>query len=71
MTTHEENVKVEKKLVRKEFWKFNPKWKRKYFSPNKAQNDYPADIRAAFVQYVDSLERDGTISEEAANEVTL
>ena len=35
------------------------------------QNEYPADVRMAFVEYVDSLARDGVISERLADNVTL
>ena len=38
---------------------------------NRRQNEQPADIRCAFVDYVDSLARDGTISEALAARVTL
>lgn len=37
----------------------------------KRQNELPADLRAAFVDYVDHLQRDGTISESLAQRVTL
>ena len=37
----------------------------------KSQNDYPADVRAAFVDYIDVLARGGEISEALAGRVTL
>jgi hypothetical protein len=37
----------------------------------KHQNDLPTDIRCAFVDFVDSLQRDGTIDDELAQRVTL
>lgn len=37
----------------------------------KVQNEYPADTRMAFVDYVDSLARSGDISEALAGRVTL
>ena len=37
----------------------------------KRHNDLPVDVRCAFVDYVDALARDGTISEALANRVTL
>ena len=37
----------------------------------KRQNDLPADLRMAFCDYVDGLQRDGTISEALASRVTL
>jgi hypothetical protein len=60
------------KQVRESFWN--------YYYPNgiprgvyksKRQNKQPADIRMAFVDYVDMLSRDGTISEQLAQRVTL
>ncbi len=35
------------------------------------QNDLPTDVRCAFVDYVDSLAREGSISQLLAHEVTL
>jgi len=35
------------------------------------QNDYPADIRLAWVEYVDHCYRDGLISDRVANNATL
>ena len=37
----------------------------------KLQNDLPADLRIAFVDFVDHLARDGAISEALAQRVTL
>ena len=37
----------------------------------KTQNDYPADIRCAFVDYTDKLQREGAISQQTADKVTL
>jgi len=37
----------------------------------KSQNDYPADVRMAFVEYIDNLERAGQISEALAQRATL
>ena len=42
---------------------------RKFYG--KSQNDLPADVRAAFVDFVDYLQREGTISESLAAKVTL
>lgn len=61
--------------VRNSFWKTHPYNRRmkksngvvRYFE----QNDYPADVRAAFVFYVDFLQKDGVISEELAYNITL
>jgi len=37
----------------------------------KRQNDLPCDLRCAFVDYVDHLQKNGDISETLANRVTL
>ncbi len=37
----------------------------------RTQNEYPATVRCAFVDYVDSLSRDGVISSTLAHNVTL
>jgi hypothetical protein len=42
---------------------------RKYYG--KSQNELPTDIRCAFVDYVDHLARDGAITENLAQRVTL
>lgn len=36
----------------------------------KSQNQLPADVRMAFVDFVDNLERDGAISARLAGRVT-
>jgi hypothetical protein len=56
--------------VRKAFWESFPEFKSEY-RVNKRQNSYNATIRTTFVDYVDSLAKDGTISEKLANRVTL
>jgi hypothetical protein len=56
--------------VRNSFWDSFPE-----FAPErrtrKRQNDYRADIRMSFVDYVDGLARNGEITEKLASEVTL
>lgn len=37
----------------------------------KTQNELPTDVRCAFVDFVDYLAREGTISESLAHRVTL
>jgi hypothetical protein len=56
--------------VRASFWNDNQNFK-KDFRVNKRQNQYSTDIRCAFVDYVDSLRKNGLISEKLANRVTL
>lgn len=56
--------------IRDSFWETFPQ-----FAPErrtrKRQDDYRADIRMSFIDYVDSLRRDGQISEALASRVTL
>jgi hypothetical protein len=56
--------------VRKSFWLTFTEFKSEYRA-KKRQNSYNATIRSAFVDYVDSLAKDGTISYKLANRVTL
>jgi hypothetical protein len=58
------------KQVRESFWEAFPQYASERRT-RKRQNDYRADIRMAFVDYVDMLSRDGTISEKLALRVTL
>ena len=37
----------------------------------KRQNDLPADIRMAFVDYIDGLQKSGIITEKLASTITL
>jgi hypothetical protein len=37
----------------------------------KNQNDYPADIRCAFVEYIETLYRSKQITEKTADNITL
>ncbi len=56
--------------VRKSFWGAFPEFKNQ-FRKTYRQNNYCADIRCAFVDYVDSLQKDGVITEKLAHRVTL
>lgn len=56
--------------VRNSFWASFPEFKNQYRITYK-QNQYNATIRSSFVDFVDSLRRDGQISENLANRVTL
>lgn len=56
--------------VRESFWNVFPQFQSER-KATKRQNQYNATIRSAFVQYVDSLQRDGIISDKLANRVTL
>ena len=56
--------------VRNAFWEAHPEFASQRRS-RKRQNDYVADIRTAFVDYVDGLVRANHISEKLADRVTL
>lgn len=59
------------KEVRESFWEnVEPEMQAQY-KVTKRQNDYCADIRMSFVDYIDHLQRDGSISEKLAARVTL
>lgn len=54
--------------IRAAFWDAFPQFTRK---GRQTQNQYPTDIRVAFVDFVDSLNKNGQISESLAQRVTL
>lgn len=56
--------------VRTTFWEAHPQFKNQYRKTYK-QNQYHCDIRCAFVDFVDYLQKDGIITENLANRVTL
>jgi len=56
--------------VRASFWASFPQFANDYRKTYR-QNQYKTDIRCAFVDYVDSLHRDGTITDSLAHRVTL
>ncbi len=56
--------------IRQSFWDSFPEFQSERRS-RKTHNDYRADIRMSFVDYVDALERNGVISEALASRVTL
>ena len=58
------------KEVRDAFWDAHPKYATERKS-RKRQNDYRADIRFMFIDYVEHLRDTGTISEKLADRVTL
>ena len=56
--------------VREAFWDDHENlWDQR--DDDKTQNEYPADIRTAFVDWLDSAHREGRLSDELAGEVTL
>lgn len=56
------------KQVRESFWANFPRYERK---SGFTQNDYPADVRMLFCDFVEDLARDGDITESLAQRVTL
>ena len=56
--------------VRQAFWDQHTEFK-KEFKKTLRQNDYKTDIRCAFVDFVDHLSREGSITEKLAQRVTL
>ncbi len=58
------------KEVRQSFWAAFPQFKSE-FRTRKTQNDYRTEIRVSFTDYIDSLQKDGIISEKLAYKITL
>jgi hypothetical protein len=56
--------------VRRAFWEAHPKFKSEY-RKSKRQNQYNATIRTSFVDFVDSIARDGQITQRLASRATL
>lgn len=56
------------KALRDAFWAEHPKLVR---CAGKKQNDYPADTRMAWCDFVEAMRRNGEISEALANRATL
>jgi hypothetical protein len=65
------------KQIRAAFWQAFPGLPRRRYryswnpGDKTAELVFPVDTRCAFVDYVDQLQRDGTISEALANRATL
>jgi len=58
------------KQVRESFYDYCQETGLKVY-PNKRQNNQPCDTRCAFVDFVDTLCRDGAIDQKLAQRVTL
>lgn len=56
--------------IRSAFWDAHPEFKSE-FRKTYRQNQYNATIRTAFVDYIDSLHKNGQIKEVLANRITL
>ena len=67
---HEDFEFEDEDEVRAAFWAEHPEFADDY-DEDKSQNDYNADIRTAFCDWVDSINRAGRISDDLAGEVTL
>jgi hypothetical protein len=65
------------KQIRAAFWAAHPTANRKRYPTrdwtreDKTARDYCTDTRCAFVDFLDSLHRDGQISDALANRATL
>lgn len=59
-----------KAQARKLFWSSHPEFLH-FKTKGKTQNDYPADVRMAWVDFVDYLHKDGIISDRVAADITL
>jgi hypothetical protein len=55
--------------IRAAFWEAHPQFAHLYRSWR--QNQYPADVRCAFVDFVDQLARSGEITSKLAFRATL
>jgi len=56
--------------IRRAFWEAYPQFKSEYRKTYR-QNEYRTDIRCCFVEFVDHLHRDGQITDNLAQRVTL
>ena len=59
------------RALRTAFWRSAPDSMRSQRRTRKTQNEYNADIRSAWVDYVDHMHRSGYISDRLANQATL
>lgn len=71
MTTDKQFEIQTELTARWRFWLEMPPAIRRYQVRGKRQNDYPADVRAAWVDWVDAAQKGGRMSEALASEVTL
>jgi hypothetical protein len=52
------------------FWESHPEFAH-HFRTKKRQNQYVCDVRCAWVDFVDSMQKSGEISEKLANRAIL
>lgn len=57
--------------IRRQFWESLPKDLQKDYRKTKKHNQYNATIRSAFAPFIDSLYRDGLITDAQASKITL
>jgi len=60
--------KANAREVRSSFWFANPQFNR---VSGRTQNQYPDEVRTAFVNWVDALQKDGWITNNLADSITL
>lgn len=53
--------------LRREFWETFPRWQRRKMR----EGEYMCDVRVAFCDWLDSLARNGDVSEALAQRATL
>ena len=56
--------------IRNAFWEAHPQFK-EYRRTRKRQNDYNADIRTSFCDWLDATHKDGLISDKLAQTAAL
>ena len=56
--------------IRAAFWQAHPEFTSEYRT-RKRQKDYSTNIRCCFVDWLDSIHKDGLISDRLANRATL
>lgn len=58
------------KEIRAEFWNAHPQFRAEY-RKTWTQDQYRADIRVSFTDYIDHLQKSGEITEKQAYKITL
>jgi hypothetical protein len=56
--------------IKQLFWETYPQFL-PFKTNGKPQNKYPCDVRVAWVDFIDSLHRDGSITDQMAADITL
>ena len=72
VAVEETNMKMNTRELRKAFWEAHPEADRKKIKDHEGTGTmYCADTRCAFVEYVDQMHREGSISDRVAQGATL